>query len=116
MNSNVSASMSVKRPKLVGNLTNQWSYAKLDMMLSLEPQPVIPLWKKLEHESPLGHLEGTYKPANFQHIASGGYASGYYGYMWSEVIALDMLSKFQPGHMLDPKVGTRYRDRRSGRR
>jgi thimet oligopeptidase len=87
----------------------QWSYAKLDMLLSLEPQPVLPLWKKLEHESPLGHLEGTYKPANFQHIAGSGYASGYYGYMWSEVIALDMLSAFK-SNMLDSKVGARYRD------
>jgi thimet oligopeptidase len=87
----------------------QWSYAKLDMLLSLEPQPVLPLWKKLEGESPLGHLEGTYKPANFQHIASGGYASGYYGYMWSEVIALDMLSAFK-SRMLDPGIGARYRD------
>jgi thimet oligopeptidase len=87
----------------------QWSYAKLDMTLSLEPQAVLPLWKKLESESPLGHHEGTYKPANFQHIASGSYASGYYGYMWSEVIALDLLSPFK-ADMLDPKVGARYRD------
>jgi thimet oligopeptidase len=87
----------------------QWMYAKLDMTLSLEPQPVAPLWKKLETESPLGHLEGTMKPTNFQHIAGSGYASGYYGYMWSEVIALDLLSPFAP-NMLDPKVGSRYRD------
>jgi len=36
------------------------------------------------------------------------YAAGYYGYMWSEVIALDMLSQFK-GHMLDQAVGARYR-------
>jgi thimet oligopeptidase len=29
--------------------------------------------------------------------------------MWSEVIALDMLSAFK-ANMLDPKVGARYRD------
>ena len=87
----------------------QWSYAKLDMLLSLEPQAVLPLWKKLEAESPLGHHEGTWKPANFQHIAGSGYASGYYGYMWSEVIALDLLSPFK-ANMLDPAVGARYRD------
>ena len=87
----------------------QWSYAKLDMLLSTQPQPVLPLWKKLEAESPLGHLEGTWKPANFQHIAGSGYASGYYGYMWSEVIALDLLSQFK-GNMLDPATGARYRE------
>ena len=87
----------------------QWSYARLDMLLSMQPQPVLPLWKKIEAESPLGHLEGTWKPANFQHIAGSGYASGYYGYMWSEVIALDLLSPFKPD-MLDPAVGRRYRE------
>ncbi|MND01779.1 oligopeptidase A [compost metagenome] len=29
--------------------------------------------------------------------------------MWSQVLALDMLSAFQ-GQLLDPKVGIRYRD------
>jgi thimet oligopeptidase len=87
----------------------QWMYAMLDMTLSTEPQPVGPLWKKLEADSPLGHVEGTMKPANFQHIAGSGYASGYYGYMWSEVIALDLLSPFEK-NMLDPKVGAHYRD------
>jgi thimet oligopeptidase len=47
-------------------------------------------------------------PAGFSHIASN-YAAGYYGYMWSQVIALDMLSAFK-GDLLDPKVGRRYRD------
>ena len=41
-------------------------------------------------------------------IASN-YAAGYYGYMWSQVLALDMLSVFERD-MLDPKVGIRYRD------
>jgi thimet oligopeptidase len=86
----------------------QWLFASYDMGLSLEPQPPLELWKKLEGATPLGHVEGTAFPSRFSHIANQ-YAAGYYGYMWSEVIALDMLSKFQP-NMLDPKVGARYRD------
>jgi thimet oligopeptidase len=46
-------------------------------------------------------------PSSFSHIASN-YAAGYYGYMWSEVLALDMLSAFG-NDLLDPKVGARYR-------
>jgi thimet oligopeptidase len=38
----------------------------------------------------------------------GGYAAGYYGYMWSEVLALDMLSAYH-GKFMDPAVGMRYR-------
>jgi thimet oligopeptidase len=37
-----------------------------------------------------------------------GYSAGYYGYLWSEVLAFDMLSGFN-GKMLDAEVGRRYR-------
>jgi thimet oligopeptidase len=88
--------------------TSQWLYASYDMALSKDPQPVLAVWKQLEASTPLGHVEGTMFPAAFNHIASN-YAAGYYGYMWSQVIALDMLSAFQKD-LLDPKVGARYRD------
>ena len=40
--------------------------------------------------------------------ALGGYAAGYYGYMWAEVIALDMLSAFGD-RLINPEVGARFR-------
>ena len=86
----------------------QWLYATFDMALSTDPQPPLAVWKSLESATPLGYVEGTIFPASFGHIASN-YAAGYYGYMWSEVLALDMLSPFKKD-MLDPKVGARYRD------
>jgi thimet oligopeptidase len=86
----------------------QWLYAKFDMELATDPRPPLAVWKNLENATPLGHVEGTMFPASFSHIAAN-YAAGYYGYMWSQVIALDMLSKFKPD-MLDPKVGRTYRD------
>jgi thimet oligopeptidase len=88
--------------------TSQWLYASYDMALSKDPQPALAAWKKLEEATALGHVEGTMFPASFNHIASN-YAAGYYGYMWSQVIALDMLSAFK-GNLLDPAVGRRYRD------
>jgi len=86
----------------------QWLYATFDMTLSIEPQPPLALWQRLEADTPLGYLEGTSFPSAFSHIA-GGYAAGYYGYMWSKVIALDMLTPFKKD-MLDPRVGMRYRN------
>lgn len=86
----------------------QWLYASFDMELSTEPRPPLAVWRNLESATPLGHVEGTMFPASFSHIAAH-YAAGYYGYMWSQVIALDMLSAFK-ADMLDPKVGIRYRD------
>ena len=49
--------------------------------------------------------------AYFGHLANG-YDAGYYGYLWSKVIAIDMASEFKkaPGGFLDAKVGRRLRD------
>jgi thimet oligopeptidase len=48
--------------------------------------------------------------AYFGHLA--GYDGGYYGYMWSKVMAIDMASAFEaaPGGFMDEKVGRRLRD------
>jgi len=86
----------------------QWIYAAFDMSLSTAPQPPLDAWRALESATPLGYVEGTMFPASFSHIASN-YAAGYYGYMWAEVLALDMLSAYK-GNLLDAKVGRRYRD------
>jgi thimet oligopeptidase len=47
-------------------------------------------------------------PASFGHLL-GGYAAGYYSYMWSEVTALDLASQWHD-NLLDGKVGRRYLD------
>jgi len=86
----------------------QWQYATFDMRLHTgTPPPVLQAWIDIERASPLGHVDGTMLPASFAHL-TGGYAAGYYGYMWSEVLGLDMLSGFH-GNMLDPAEGKRYR-------
>ena len=89
--------------------TRQWSFATFDMALvSGKPRPSLETWQEIERNSIMGHVEGTLFPASFGHLM-GGYASGYYGYMWSEVMALDMLSAFG-NNLMDAKVGKRYRD------
>jgi thimet oligopeptidase len=86
----------------------QWLLAAFDMELSMRPRAPLEAWRALESTTPLGHVEGTLFPSSFRHIA-GGYAAGYYGYMWSQVIARDLLTPFG-NDLLDPKVGARYRD------
>ena len=83
--------------------------ASFDMALSTRPEEPLAVWKRLEAGQPQGTTDFTLRPASFAHVASSGYAAGYYGYMWSEVIALDLLTPFQKD-MLDPAVGARYRD------
>ncbi|MGZ4810008.1 MAG: M3 family metallopeptidase [Thermoanaerobaculia bacterium] len=86
----------------------QHEYAAFDMSLAgASPENAMATWKKIEGGSPLGFVDGTAFPGTFAHIA-GGYASGYYGYMWAEVIGLDMLSAWR-GSLLDPAVGMKFR-------
>jgi thimet oligopeptidase len=66
------------------------------------------LWAQMEGDTPLGHVQGTMFPAHFAHIASG-YSAGYYGYLWSDVVAKDLRTAFA-ADKLDAAVGKRYRD------
>jgi thimet oligopeptidase len=45
--------------------------------------------------------------ASFGHLM--GYDAGYYGYLWSEVYAADMFTKFESAGLLSSAVGSRYR-------
>ncbi len=55
------------------------------------------------------YLPDTHFYASFGHLE--GYSSAYYTYMWSLVIAKDLLSAFDPGDLLNADVASRYRDR-----
>jgi len=49
---------------------------------------------------------------HFQHLFSGGgYAAGYYSYMWSEVLDADAIQAFEEtGNAFDPETAKRLRD------
>ncbi len=87
----------------------QTLYAQYDMALhgadALKVQPM-DVWKKMESATALGYVPNTEFPGQFGHLM--GYQAGYYGYMWSEVLALDMLSAFGD-NLNNPEVGQRYR-------
>ena len=70
------------------------------------PEPMA-LWARMEAETPLGYVAGSKFPAGFAHLA-GGYGSGYYGYLWSLVLAMDLRTAFA-ADKLDPTVGMAYR-------
>ncbi len=85
-------------------------YAAYDLALHGPTlQDPLALWARMEGETPLGYVAGTRFPAGFSHVA-GGYAAGYYGYLWSEVLAADLRTAFE-ADKLDTQVGRRYRDR-----
>ena len=58
------------------------------------------------------HAEGSYFPASFRHLT--GFSSNYYTYLWSRVIARDLLSAFRRRdgvlELTDGKAALRYRE------
>lgn len=54
-------------------------------------------------------IEGTAMATAFGHIFSGGYAAGYYGYKWAEVLAADGFSLFQQNGIFDAKTAAAFR-------
>mgnify|MGYP000844614578 CR=1 FL=1 len=52
-----------------------------------------------------------YRSTYFSHIFDGGYSSGYYSYLWSEVLDSDAYQAFvETGNIFDPKTAQAFRD------
>jgi len=50
-----------------------------------------------------------YKSPYFNHIFSGGYASGYYSYIWAEVLDADAFEAFKETSLFDQKTAQAFR-------
>ncbi len=44
----------------------------------------------------------------FSHIFSGGYAVGYYSYLWSQILALDCFKQFKQAGILNQTIGKKF--------
>jgi peptidyl-dipeptidase Dcp len=52
-----------------------------------------------------------HRSPHFSHIFSGGYAAGYYSYLWSEVLDADAFAAFkETGDVFDPATAKRLHD------
>ncbi|MDE6046188.1 MAG: M3 family metallopeptidase, partial [Alistipes sp.] len=54
-------------------------------------------------------VDGTAMAPSFGHIFSGGYAAGYYGYKWAEVLEADAFSLFKEKGIFNREVSDAFR-------
>jgi oligopeptidase A len=95
-------------------LIRHCEYALFDMRLHHEPGQstrATELSREVTAEiSPLEPPPFLRYPHSFTHLFDGGYAAGYYGYAWAEVLSADAYGAFEEAGIFDPATGTRYRE------
>ena len=57
----------------------------------------------------LPRVSGCCTATNFSHIFGGGYASGYYGYKWAEVLDADIFSRFKTDGIFNHDTANHFR-------
>lgn len=60
-------------------------------------------------ENLLPRVPGCCTATNFNHIFGGGYASGYYGYKWAEVLDADIFSRFKADGIFNRDTAEAFR-------
>ncbi len=89
-------------------------YALLDMRLHAEPGAETRLddiIREVRSEvAVLSAPEFLRFAHSFTHIFDGGYAAGFYGYAWAEVLSADAYAAFEEEGVFDAAVGQRFRN------
>ena len=93
----------------------QVSFAMLDMAWHgltepFEGDPIAFEKQAVRPAQVLPEVEGTAMSPSFSHIFAGGYASGYYGYKWAEVLDADAFSLFKEKGIFSREVATSFRE------
>jgi oligopeptidase A len=97
-------------------LVRQVTFALFDFQLHLQA----PAIDAEQAQALLNNIRNTLSPFttpaynrfqnSFSHIFAGGYAAGYYSYLWAEILAADVFAKFKENDVLSEKVGREFLD------
>ncbi|EGK03502.1 hypothetical protein HMPREF9456_01569 [Dysgonomonas mossii DSM 22836] len=93
----------------------QLSFGYLDMAWHTLQQPytgdVISFERKaMDKTALLPVVEGTNMSTSFSHIFAGGYAAGYYGYKWAEVLDADAFALFKQTGIFNKDTARSFRE------
>ena len=95
-------------------LLRQCEYALFDMRVHSEPDAA----QRVQSVADEVCAEVQPEPApafhryvtSFTHLFGGGYAAGYYGYAWAQVLSADAYSAFEANGVFDPGTGRSFRE------
>ena len=97
-------------------LLRQLEFGLFDFHLHLDYQPDNPpapmaVLEKVRRQVSVLHPPAWQRfPHGFTHIFAGGYAAGYYSYLWAELLSADVFSEFEQHGVIDPATGARFRN------
>jgi len=101
-------------------LVRQLEFALFDFRLHLEYDPAqgarpLAVLEQVRREVAVLHPPAWQRfPHGFSHIFAGGYAAGYYSYLWAELLSADAFGAFEAaaeagGSVIDRATGERFR-------
>ncbi|EIL88186.1 Zn-dependent oligopeptidase [Rhodanobacter fulvus Jip2] len=101
-------------------LVRQLEFALFDFLLHLEYDPgagarPLAVLEQVRKEVAVLHPPAWQRfPHGFSHIFAGGYAAGYYSYLWAELLSADAFGEFEEragesGEVIDRATGERFR-------
>ncbi len=101
-------------------LVRQLEFALFDFLLHLEYDPArgartLEVLEQVRKQVAVLHPPAWQRfPHGFSHIFAGGYAAGYYSYLWAELLSADAFGAFEEhagasGSVIDRATGDRFR-------
>ncbi len=65
--------------------------------------------REMERIGLIDEILPRYRSTYFSHVFAGGYSSGYYGYLWAEVLDADGFEAFRETSLFDARTAGKYR-------
>jgi oligopeptidase A len=96
-------------------LVRQLEFGLFDFLLHLEYDPAqgartLAVLEEVRKRVAVLHPPAWQRfPHGFSHVFAGGYAAGYYSYLWAELLSADAFGEFEEHGVIDRATGERFR-------